>query len=581
MKKYLGQYTSEFEKATNMSLMNKSYDRPLVEYLEDSFKSLEVMEQIKILGFDYTEDESKIDINDFIIKRTKKKPKKDRVNYKFITDERYGCLTTYVRITVEEPSTKDGMPVLRQSEFPVKMLVPIKDDDGYFTIKGKKYLMIYQLVDKSLYSTAQCVTVKSLMPISLKRATTTETDIHGNEYKLPMYNIFVFRKEINVLLFYATEGLDAAFQFLDVYNIIEFVNSEQIDMEAVESDTKHLYFRISGSVLLKVNKEMFDSHNYVKAITAMTLNICSNRLTMDLINDRDYWLKKLGGMNSGKGESLKISFARLLDETTKKVLLLEENDKKNIYTLIRWIMMNFNELRHKDNLSLMNKRLRCNEYIASLLTKEFSARMMRVISKGNKADLESYKEIFKFSGDILISAMHRSGILRFDENINDMDFFSKYRWSSKGPHSVGGKNSNNIAISQRAIYPSFLGYIDIIVSGNSDPGMSGVISPFTKLDSMYFNDDTEPNDFRYKFREDIARIMRQEGVDYIEISVGNKTDFYTLLDQIEDFNRANVTAFGTSTDKYAVIIDNGPSKEPRDDDASMDDIPESVMAYAS
>ncbi len=568
MKKYLSQYTSEFEKATNIHLMNKDYDAPLVEYLKDSFKSLEVMEQIKILGFDYTEDESQIDINDFIIKRMKKKPKKDRVNYKFITDERYGCLTAYVRITVEEPSTKDGMPVLRQTEFPVKMLVPIKDDDGYYTIKGKKYLMIYQLVDKSLYSTAQCVTVKSLMPISLKRVTSTETDIHGNEYKLPMYNIFVFRKEINVLLFYATAGFDSAFQFLDVYNIMEFVNSETADMSAIESDTVNIYFRISSSVLLKVNRDMFNKYTYVKAITAMTLNVCSNRLTMDLINDTDYWLKKLGGMNSGKGESLKISFARLLDETTKKVLRLEDNDKKDIYALSRWIMMNFNELRHKDNLSLMNKRLRCNEYIASLLTKEFSARMMRVISKGNKADLESYKEIFKFSGDILISAMHRSGILRFDENINDMDFFSKFRWSSKGPHSVGGKNSNNIAISQRAIYPSFLGYIDIIVSGNSDPGMSGVISPFTKLDSMYFNDETEPNDFRYNFREDIKRLMEQQGVDYIDITVGNKTDFYTVLKQIEDFGQDNIRAYGSSAEKYTIVIDNGTGAGPSPTDPS-------------
>lgn len=573
MKKYLGQYTSEFEKATNMNLMNKAYDCPLVEYLKDSFKSLEVMEQIKILGFDYTEDESKIDINDFIIKRTKKKPKKERVNYKFITDERYGCLTAYVRITVEEPSMKDGLPVLRQTEFPVKMLVPIKDDDGYFTIKGKKYLMIYQLVDKSLYSTAQCVTVKSLMPISLKRVTTTETDIHGEEYKLPMYNIFVFRKEINVLLFYATEGLEPAFQYLDVYNVIEFVDAENADMAAVDADTENVYFRISSSVMLKVNKELFDKYTYVKAITAMTLNICSNRLTMDVINDKDYWLKKLGGMNSGKGESLKISFARLLDETTKKVLLLEENDKKNIYALIRWIMMNFNELRHKDNLSLINKRLRCNEYIASLLTKEFSARMMRVISKGNKADLESYREIFKFSGDILISAMHRSGILRFDENINDMDFFSKFRWSSKGPHSVGGKNSNNIAISQRAIYPSFLGYIDIIVSGNSDPGMSGVISPFTKLDSMYFNDETEPDDFRYNFREDISRIMSQKGVDYIDITVGNKADFYTALNMIEDFNHDNIKAYGSSTEKYTIVIDNGSGNGPSPIDYTESDEP--------
>ena len=61
--------------------------------------------------------------------------------------------------------------------------------------------------------------------------------------------------------------------------------------------------------------------------------------------------------------------------------------------------MNFNELRMKDNMSLKNKRLRCNEYIASLLTIEFSKRLNRIISLGAKATMDNFKDIFKFPGD--------------------------------------------------------------------------------------------------------------------------------------------------------------------------------------
>ena len=56
-------------------------------------------------------------------------------------------------------------------------------------------------------------------------------------------------------------------------------------------------------------------------------------------------------------------------------------------------MQEFNELRLKDNCDLSNKRLRCNEYIASLLTKEFSKRLNRIISMGDKATIDNIREL--------------------------------------------------------------------------------------------------------------------------------------------------------------------------------------------
>ena len=45
--------------------------------------------------------------------------------------------------------------------------------------------------------------------------------------------------------------------------------------------------------------------------------------------------------------------------------------------------------------------------------------------------------------------MHSSGILRFNDNVNDMSFWSKFKFTNKGPHSLGGNNSNNIGIKYR------------------------------------------------------------------------------------------------------------------------------------
>jgi len=64
--------------------------------------------------------------------------------------------------------------------------------------------------------------------------------------------------------------------------------------------------------------------------------------------------------------------------------------------------------------------------------------------------------------------MHSSGILRYDDTINDMTFFRNFKYTTKGPHSLGGKNTNSIGIKYRAAHPSYIGNIDLTVCGNSD-----------------------------------------------------------------------------------------------------------------
>ena len=160
MKKYLRQYVSEFEQALNTPLLNKESDFPLVEYVMDAWKSLEIVKNIKIVKFEYSEEESELDINRFIFKREKKKKKKDRCEYKMVHDDRYGCLTVWIQITVEE--VDNNKPVIRQKLIKKQMLIPLKDENGYYFIKGKKYYIIYQLVDKSTYTSSSSVTLKSL-----------------------------------------------------------------------------------------------------------------------------------------------------------------------------------------------------------------------------------------------------------------------------------------------------------------------------------------------------------------------------------------------------------------------------------
>ena len=44
----------------------------------------------------------------------------------------------------------------------------------------------------------------------------TTHDSEGREYRLPVYYVFVFKKEIPTILFYLSKGLDCALEFLSV-----------------------------------------------------------------------------------------------------------------------------------------------------------------------------------------------------------------------------------------------------------------------------------------------------------------------------------------------------------------------------
>ena len=167
--------------------------------------------------------------------------------------------------------------------------------------------------------------------------------------------------------------------------------------------------------------------------------------------------------------------------TTKRVLNLSPENKDNMYGALRWMFFNYNELKSKKMMDVTNKRLRDNEYIASLLTGTLSSRLYRAMSKVKRSgskNLDAVEQIFSFKGDILITELYDSGLFKYDDVVNDMDFFNKLKFTIKGPNSQGGKSGKTLSTLQRGIDPSFIGRIDLNVTGNSDPGGTGILTPF-------------------------------------------------------------------------------------------------------
>ena len=348
MKSGLKTYINEWEDKLNIPLITKASDAPLVDYIVDAWKSLEVVEQIQFKGYEYTEKESEIDINKHIFKREKKKKKKDRHDIKFIEDNRCGKLTVYLDITMLETDPTTGETSYQKYPIKKSMLVPIIDENGYLHIKSKKYYMIYQMVEKSTYTSSSSVTLKSLMPIAVKRNIKNVTDIDGVEYNLPSYYVFVFKKEIPIILFYLAHGIDFTLDYMHVRDIISFT-----DKIPDIKDPEKLYFQLSSRCFLEVNKELFKKYPYIQSLVGSFCTVCTNRITLDQLNEPREFIKRIvNPPNYDKGLGYLKYFNRLLDETTKKVLLLPEYNKNDIYSLLRWMMENFNTLRLKDNCDL-------------------------------------------------------------------------------------------------------------------------------------------------------------------------------------------------------------------------------------
>lgn len=158
MKDSLKSYVCKWEKDLNIPLMDKSNDAPLIDYIVDAWKSLEVVQQIKFVGYEYTEKASEIDINRHIFKREKRKKKKDRFDVKYTADDRVGKLTVNLEITMLEKNPETGETKYQVYPIRKSMLVPIIDSNGRIVIHGKKFYLIYQIVEKSTYNDVCVVT---------------------------------------------------------------------------------------------------------------------------------------------------------------------------------------------------------------------------------------------------------------------------------------------------------------------------------------------------------------------------------------------------------------------------------------
>jgi len=124
-------------------------------------------------------------------------------------------------------------------------------------------------------------------------------------------------------------------------------------------------------------------------------------------------------------------------------------------------------------------------------------------------------------------------------------------------------------MKQRGIHPSYLGYIDILVCSNSDPGLSGLISPFNDMKGQYFDDSNEPDNFAYLLSKDLEEICQKEGVMYIKIDTDDEHKYYDILQTMDKYSSDNIKVSGTSREGfYEVVVEDENNKISAEDEDS-------------
>lgn len=134
-------------------------------------------------------------------------------------------------------------------------------------------------------------------------------------------------------------------------------------------------------------------------------------------------------------------------------------------------------------------------------------------------------------------------------------------------HSLGNKNSNNIGVKYRDIHPSFIGNIDLLTCGNSDPGTSGILTPFGKIKGFMFDDKSEPDVFIPEFVKDVRKKMEDDGVNYVCVDFGDDiASYYDVLLQSKELLKDGLKLKVTSRDLPEIVVEHEDIEIPMDDD---------------
>ena len=480
---FISKYTRERNgPRINRAMFDRSYDRPLVEYILDACKNLEVIPAIKLESWEFITDQTKI--RSEVDKQLSKDPmiRNNRALERIYHPNQtlYDLLILHYRVTAKGRS----VPVTR------KLFVLKQLKDGSYIRNGKRVILLNQVVDNSTYVKYNNKKMKTVLnfkttlyPIKLSVSKKKLKFTDGESISCQCYVLDLFSKECNPLLYFlAHYGIDGTIEKFNLEHVMSVV-------DGILDDDNYMYVKIRDGIYLEIQEKVFYANEFIpKFVTTLYDALASDTastLTLAQVYDKKYWLGRLAEVfskkrNPNKGERVLISFSKTMGPSSKKRLNLPEYHKKDTYAIIRWMMVNFEELLKKDSNDLRFKRVRSNEVLEYYFDYYITRNVYSLLNTDNPSFDKYLRLLNSINENTLLrsaqkdSSVSLTSMFRY-ERFNDFDAIDKARYTLKGPTGLNG-GKHGINIKYRDIYASQIGRFDLNVCSSSDPGLTGYLA---------------------------------------------------------------------------------------------------------
>lgn len=544
MRKFLKSFSEQNPEKFNKEFIMSRSDENIVSYIRDIFKATEILDEIKVLDVQMETDESNFlpAINDRQYYKPILQSRLNKIKYKLqITPSEDSRLEP---ILVDEfetfnPDDFKKTPTASDSSFIIEREIYINKliDKSFYINEGIRYFLIYQIVDNSTYGTRNAVSLKSLlMPITImKRKSKLPTEMVSDAFSpekkysdFPSYDTLLFAKRVNPILYvmgkYAYNSLVTMKIKNESEKVHEIVSYKDESLLTKLNSFFNVDIKVGNSAeelkedsrtVLKINKgkdtkncwmyisvdtEKFEKKDQdLMAFLGSFLSIHNKEkknnmifFSSDDLKTPYFWINKLADFFTKNSDPIKrfekiktmlISLDRLMDDATRKILDIADNDKKNTLTIIRYIMRNFDKLSQEDNQDLNNKRIRMYEYQLYPLRKYLSDQIYRVLNSTTRSKIILERMFSNLNPMFVIKQTIVNELLRYYNSTNEINLYAcLLKFSFRGPQSI----NRTVSISQRDLHESYTGRLSLVASNASDPGLSGTIVPFVKLYDYFF-----------------------------------------------------------------------------------------------
>ena len=513
--------------------INLGTDKPLYKYVIKALKSLEIINLLRL----YPIKDAPVETYPFLYVgnfkwnphphpselQTRRRETGTKIQTKSIADIRVGLLDFDIVW-----GARDKNKFLEKHIDHNVIMIPIADEHGRYLLDNILYAE-WQLVDKFLYPSGKnSVTLKSLLPIVVRRS----------EHDLVSIDGFVIKctKVMDVMIFKTYEPIISCFMhitsplsFLGVYPLIQFVDTVMND----KADWEYYKPLDDVDIYIKGYRKGLEEFEYVRSVVYMLNTLIKEYepKSLDELTDPAWWVYQLSYYPNNeiehRGACNVMHVARMLDTISAWELPIPASDKCNMVSLLRYVLQT--EFTDINIYSFENKRIRLNEVVSTIVTAKVSDSLKKLFRFGILAKTKDSESSMKFAPNLIISKIHSLGTIHTTDFTNDMDYYQSMKLTRKGPNSLGNTDSHKIGFSHRQLNPSQIGKIDLYESVK-DVGQTSMLSPYADLtDFRSYDRDKYPN-----IKYDLYKFIKQEFEEIlaVEFHCSSIEEYNDIIDKL-------------------------------------------------